>query len=575
MRYGSATSGDLDDIQVGQAFGTTWSTGHALISYDYQRRDNLDTNDRAFTRDQPDPSDILPRQERNSVFLTAGQSLSDGVEVFGDAFYSKRRANIRQVLGTVANELIQKTEQYGASLGLQAALGANWQSELVGSFSQNDLSSLTGSGSVDSTSSTTWSLEGKVDGSLLVLPGGDVKLAAGGQVRRETFKEVRSSLTEPGVDADRTIYAFFSEIFVPLVGKDNRKSGIERLELTVAGRYENYNDFGSSTDSKLGLLWSPIEGVNLRGTYGTSFRAPLFRELFGAVGGFFLPFPDPSSPSGSTLAVFGQGSNPNLQPEAATTWTAGFDIAPPSLPNLSIRATYFNISFNDRISTAGALFDALSNPRWAFLVDRSPDPALLAFFEAQPESLNFTGDIPFTEAGALIDERLRNLSSVLTRGLDANLSYALGSDVGSFVFNLASTYLFEQSEQVLTADIPVDIVGTVRNPPNLKLRGSINWSYEGFSTNLAVNYIDGFRNDQVSPVVNVSSWTTVDMNINYSIGDDSSSKWLDNTVFSISALNLFDRDPPFAASGSFDLDFDIANANALGLTIAFQITKQW
>ncbi|MBL4837468.1 MAG: hypothetical protein JKY34_07800 [Kordiimonadaceae bacterium] len=138
-----------------------------------------------------------------------------------------------------------------------------------------------------------------------------------------------------------------------------------------------------------------------------------------------------------------------------------------------------------------------------------------------------------------------------------------------------STYLFEQSDQLLPTDSPFDLVGTVSNPPNLKLRGSINWAYDSFSTNLAVNYIDGFRNEQVDPVEDVSSWTTVDMTVSYRTGDRSGSGWLDGTVFSVNALNLFDRDPPFAASAGFDRDYDTANASVLGRTIAFQITKQW
>ncbi|MBL4837467.1 MAG: TonB-dependent receptor [Kordiimonadaceae bacterium] len=413
VRYGSATSGDLDDIQLGQTFGTTWDTGHVLISYEYQKRDNLDANDRAFAEDQPDPTDLLPRQKRHSAFLTAGQSLSDTFDIFADIFYSKRNAHLRAA-ALVNAEDNQETEQYGASLGLVATLGANWQAELVGSFSRNDV--LSHSSELFDFTSDHLSLEGKIDGSLFTLPGGDVKLAVGGQVRGESFKEVRESLPDPAIDADRTVYGLFGEIFVPLVGKENRMAGVERLEITVAGRYEDYSDFGSSTDSKLGLLWSPTAGINLRGTYGTSFRVPLFRELFGTQGGILVPLPDPSSTSGSTLSLVGAGANSGLQPEIATTWTAGFDIAPPSLPGLTIQATYFDIDFKNRIASPGIGFDALFNPRFEPVVDRNPDQALLAFLGSSPESFNLTGGVfDFTDAEVFIDNRFLNLSSVQTR----------------------------------------------------------------------------------------------------------------------------------------------------------------
>lgn len=588
LRYGTATSGDLDDIQVGQTFGTTWDSGHALISYEYQKRDRLDANDRSFSMDAEDPTDLLPEQKRHSFFLTAGQNLNETIKVFGDAYYSRRLNNaFRLGDAATAEKRNGETEQYGVSTGVRAALGGDWQAEFVGSFSQNDVSGdvltiETGDVSqLSSHTSTAWVLDGKADGTLFRLSGGDVKLAVGGQIRRETFEEIqpiqRSSVL-PDIDVDRTVNALFGEMFVPLVGEDNRRAGIERLELTVAGRYEDYSDFGSSTDSKLGLLWSPVEGFNLRGTYGTSFRAPLFRELAEelSLSGFLLPFSDPSSPSGTTLAAFVIGNNSNLDPETATTWTAGIDIAPPSLPGLSIQATYFNIDFQNRIAAADVLFDAFTDPKWTPVVDRNPDLAFLTFLASRPFSQNFTGGaFEFTDAEALIDARLRNLASVQTSGLDFTISYSWDIEVGRLGFNLGGTYLFEQLEQLIETDEPFDVVDTAFSPTDLKLRGSMNWVYDGFSTNLAVNYVDSYRNVQVTPVADVSSWTTVDLNISYNTG--AHGNLLDNTVFSLNALNLFDQDPPFVAAfiGLNSFNYDPTNASPTGRTIALQITKQW
>lgn len=588
LRYGSATTGDLDEIQIGQTFGKAWGNGHALISYEYQKRDELDANDKAFTQDAIDPTFLLPRQKRHSVFLTAGQNLSDTVDVFGDAFYSKRDSQSLMISRGLVSKLARKTEQYGVSLGSGAALSENWRADLVGVFSQNDVSGgitrfvtsdfteIDSFTELTSRTSTTWSLDGKVDGTLFRMSGGEVKLAVGGQYRHEAYKGFNPS-NSANIDEARNIYAFFGEMFVPLVGKENRTTGVERLELTVAGRYEDYSDFGSSTDSKLGLLWSPIEGINFRGTWGTSFRVPLFSELdtITSLIGFLLFFPDPTSPSGTTLAVLARGNNPDLQPETATTWTTGIDIQPPSVPGLNVQATYFNIDFKDRIDSADALFDAFTDPRWAPVVDRSPDPELLALLGSLQGSQNFTGGaFEFTDAEALIDDRLRNLARVQTSGLDFSLSYALDSDLGSLGFSLGGTYLFEQLEQLIETDEPFDLVGTVFNPPDLKLRSSISWGYEGFTTNFAVNYMDGFSDERVDPVADVSSWTTVDLNISYNTGDLRG--LFGNTTFSLSALNLFDRDPPFVASFfGREINYDPANASPVGRAIAFQITKSW
>src|SRR3546814_19109683 len=61
--------------------------------------------------------------------------------------------------------------------------------------------------------------------------------------------------------------------------------------------------------------------------------------------------PDPASPtvSSNVLALFGYA--PNIQPEKATTWTAGFDIAPSSMPGFKASLTYFDVDYRDRIGT--------------------------------------------------------------------------------------------------------------------------------------------------------------------------------------------------------------------------------
>ncbi|MBL4837357.1 MAG: TonB-dependent receptor [Kordiimonadaceae bacterium] len=582
VRYGSATSGDLDDIQLGQIFGTTWSSGHALIAYEYQKRDALDANDRAFAIDAADPTDLLSRQERHSVFVTAGQNVTDAIEIFGDGFYSIRESEALSSQG-VTLSYTPTTEQYGLSLGARADLNENWQAELAGNFSRSELSSeflfVSTDDSFDGTArlSKTWSVDSKVDGTVFAVPGGDVKLAVGGQYRHETYQDPISL----DLDEARNIYAVFGEVFLPLVGSDNQAVGLERLELTMAGRYESYSSVGSSFDSKFGLLWSPLDGLNFRGTWGTSFRAPLLTELDGTSSAsalgllFFLP--DPSSPSGTTLSAIALGNNPDLQPETATSWSAGVDITPASMPSLNIQATYFNIDFSNRIVAANAFFDAFTDPRWEPLLDRNPDPIELGFLASRPFSSNFAPGFSFTDAEVIVNNRLRNVAGVETKGLDITLSYSLDSEMGSVSLSLAGTYLFEQLEQLIETDVPLDIVGTVFNPPDLKLRGNINWRYEDFSINLAINHVGSFHNVKVDPVEAVSSWTTMDLNISYSTGEQHAGYWLDNMVFSLSAINLFDLDPPFvlAPVSNNNINYDPANASPFGRLISIQITKKW
>src|SRR4030095_15436130 len=76
----------------------------------------------------------------------------------------------------------------------------------------------------------------------------------------------------------RKLYSGFAELFVPLFGPDNARPGLRRLDLSGAVRYDHYSDFGSTTNPKVGITYSPFQNLTLRGSWGTSFRAPTLSE---------------------------------------------------------------------------------------------------------------------------------------------------------------------------------------------------------------------------------------------------------------------------------------------------------
>ena len=149
------------------------------------------------------------------------------------------------------------------------------------------------------------------------------------------------------------------------------------------------------------------------------------------------------------------------------------------------------------------------------------------------------------------------------------------SSDGTLGFTLAGTYLSEHSEQIVSTDGPFDLVGIAFNPPELKLRGSVNWAVGGFATNLSINYVDSFQNESVDPVAHVNSWTTLDLTIGYDFGDRSGA--LRDTVLSFGALNILNEDPPFVLGGfgGVGINYDPSNASAVGRTVSFQVSKHW
>ncbi len=67
-------------------------------------------------------------------------------------------------------------------------------------------------------------------------------------------------------------------------------------ELTANGsfRYTDYDSYGSDNTYKYGLVYAPLSWLSVRGTHGTSFRAPaLFEQYQGSTTGFLDQSVDP------------------------------------------------------------------------------------------------------------------------------------------------------------------------------------------------------------------------------------------------------------------------------------------
>src|SRR5687767_2643986 len=86
-------------------------------------------------------------------------------------------------------------------------------------------------------------------------------------------------LTNSGFEPTRALRAAYLELQIPVIGPGNTRSWVEKFELNLANRYEESDDFGSSNNPKVGFLWDPIQGLSFRGTYSTSFKAPLLADL--------------------------------------------------------------------------------------------------------------------------------------------------------------------------------------------------------------------------------------------------------------------------------------------------------
>lgn len=416
-----------------------------------------------------------------------------------------------------------------------------------------------------------------VDGILMELPGGSMKLAAGANYRRETLRN-RSAAFRSGVTPSesaltfrtREIQAAFFEVRAPLVGGDFTLPGVHRLELSVAARTEDYSDFGSTTNPKVGLIWEPFEGLTTRASWGTSFRAPALTELYERVQ---IGAANLASPTGSQLTLIHLGGNTELQPEEAESLTVGFEVRRPN--GLRFGANYFDILFDDRIGRPASsnLTTVLSNPSLTpFLTFVNPgsnpaDLALVQTYLASPFYLQ-PGQYPAANFRVILDGRWANTGELRTRGVDFNAGY--GFDLGRHRVDVdaGGSYVLEYSRKLTPVAPREQLVDLVGYPADLRLQAAARWSFEDWGGRIGLNYVDDYR---TLTNVKVASWTTVDAQIRWSPSDRFG---LNGVDIALSAQNLFDEDPPFYNNPQ-GFGFDPANATILGRVVSLQLTKRW
>jgi iron complex outermembrane receptor protein len=241
------------------------------------------------------------------------------------------------------------------------------------------------------TSLRSW--DGRANGPLWHLPGGDLSVAAGGEFRHETWADYRDPesgvLTAADVvrlglrtnligdnnyvqqsatanaSASRDVSAAFAEVALPIFGARNQLTGFRSLEFSFAARYENYSDFGSTTKPKVGVAWRFNEWLMLRGSENRGFRAPNLPSLyqgdqqrsFQAVSDTYRFAVTNSIDDGTTARRLGlRQGNRNLRPENSETHTVGLVLDVPFLKGLSVSADWWQIKQTGAI----ALIDALT-----------------------------------------------------------------------------------------------------------------------------------------------------------------------------------------------------------------------
>ena len=416
------------------------------------------------------------------------------------------------------------------------------------------------------------------NGPLMRLPAGEAKLAMGLEWRTDSLNLAAAA---PGAAVagpaaqhfGRQILSVYSQLHAPLLGS---AGAARRLTLDLAGRYDHYSDFGGTFNPMAKLQWSAARWLQVRATWGRAYRAPKLDELYDTaqnVSGMAV-VSDPQSPTGRSLVLAEQGSNPHLRQETARTWTTGVSLSAGRSAQLSL--TYYDIDYWNRIEQPAGddpLGILQHQGEWAAVITRDPTTAQIA---AVCTSAAFVGPVASclqSKPAAIVDLRLANLARTLTRGVDIEARERLMSAWGPFEFVLHGTDVFTFTQALTPDSAAMSILNTVGNPMSLRLRGRLSWTRHGrgapgWGGALTVNYTGAYRNRGSQLLPAVPSWTTLDVYVRYRLTPTRHGR----TTLMANVVNVLNRSPPFVDS---QFGYDIYNVQALGRVASLELTCRW
>jgi iron complex outermembrane recepter protein len=581
--FGAATEGGGTERLISQLFGTTWDGGGAQFSYEHATQDAVSAADRDFAADVVLPFALLPASSRDSFFVGAEQSFTPNLSWRFDGLFTTRVFDNSNALAPgIYVSAHNAVKQYVAATEFEFALANDWRMTAAFSSADQDTSArqLISIGIPFRNDFGGYSRSAELTGTgpLFSAPGGLARLALGAGYRPENYwgETIDASGTTPEIDERRNVRYAFGEVAIPFLSEVNG-NGEQRLELTLSARHDEYSDFGGETVPKAGIAYSPIRQLRLRGTWGKSFRAPTLLDAYGPRFVSVQQLEDPLAPTGTSLDLVLDGSNQDLKPERAESWTFGVDYAPEGLEGLRVSATYFDIDYTNRLGNIPITATALTIPEHQTFVQRDPtqaeqqsliDSATGGFF-------NFT-DQPYDPANiaAVINGRRMNVSHQEVSGVDLIVDSQISHGAGATSLFLNGSYL-EIREQFTPLADEQQIAGRSFNPPQFRANGGVTWSTGSWSATATVHYLDAAINTYTPTPTHVASWTTLDMQLAYT--SSRVNTWLSGVRTAIAVRNVFDEDPPYTEADSFRTGFhyDSLNASPLGRFVSVQFAKTW
>ena len=433
-----------------------------------------------------------------------------------------------------------------------------------------------------------------LQGKLMDLPAGEVRLALGAAYRENDFEYspdsafrsdnltsitvgVFSVLPASGSTDVREVYG---EILVPVL---HDLPGIQELSLNAGIRHSDYNTEGGVTTWKVTGDWTVTDWLKIRGGYQYANRAPNIAELFQpgtystvtwgvhdpcsrltqATYGNVASNPDRAQVQNLCNAIAGTTNvindgytgnlpfffplgrdftvgNPNVESEIAKSWTVGGVFRAPAsggiFGNLSLSVDYYNIQVDGAIQAASTEFVY----EQCFNADGSSNSG----YDANNAFCQLIIRDSTTGFWLATRAEFQNLGYLATSGIDATLDWSIpapgfGGEDGAVFLNMAFNWLEKFDVQAVPGGAVNQYKGTDGGQYGFQFDWRLNTTvgYDFGMGNLALSWRHRPEIDDFGGVSEtVASYDIFDLSGRIALSD--------MLTLRFGVDNLFDTQPP-------------------------------
>jgi iron complex outermembrane recepter protein len=435
---------------------------------------------------------------------------------------------------------------------------------------------------------THYFVDGKITGEIAQLNGRPVGVAAGGDVRHESFDISPTANLRAGdivgngasiAKAGRNAGSAFAEINVPLASK---------LELIGAGRVDKFGSFDAHFSPKVAARWEVAPQLLVRGTFETGFRAPnltesaestkfafsnsvvdpkrcdqaqaLAKDLRAAAAA--LPSTDPNKAlltaradivnrdECATGVATITRNNPDLKPETSRVKSVGFVLEP--VKGTSFTLDYWHIVRKDEIGIKDRndlLASEDSLPKG--VINRSTDLSNDTTFITPEERAKYG-----VTAGRLvsISGQFENVAKTRTHGIDFAFKSSFDTAAGRLTLDGNSTYLLNYQNWAPGLDAYGDNLAGRYGSPKLVANTSASLKTGNFTNSLRAVFEKGtslntdyFDASYTLKGCTAKGWTADECRIADYHRLDYTLKWtgIKNLTLQLYVRNIQNKRPPY------------------------------